>query len=234
MERPFQKDPGSKPIRETDKPQEERPVGEVSLVSTCTLIWRVLSGRRFAIPDADMPDVAQEALMRLWRWSEKYLDKSGRMTMEEWDSFTAKTAHNEVNRFLSNRIHAGEVPLDETSVMLIRTPEGNTDSEVVSLVAEVWQAICCLRLYQRRALLLNSSELLIYLRQFGISEPAIVASLELSKEDWLRISGRLPLSDEEIAVIARSPKKGRDPKAAARAIKKARFDARRKLGRLRK
>lgn len=207
---------------------------ESSLVSAIDLIWRVLCGRRYAVPEADMPDIAQEAVMRLWKWRNKYHEKAGGMTMAEWESFTAKTAHNEINRYFSNQLRANEIPLDEVALLAKGTPEGDADSEMFSLIRNVWQEICSLTLYQRRALLLGASELVIYLIRFGINEQSIVASLEISKEDWPDISRRSPLSDREIAVIARSSKMISDPEAAALAIGKARFDARKKLGRLRK
>lgn len=207
---------------------------EGSLVSAIDLIWRVLSRRRYAVPEADMPDVAQEAVLRLWKWRQKYHEKAAGLTISEWDSFTATTAHNEIKRHFSNQMRAAEVPLVDAISLGTRTPEGDADSEMLSLTQKVWQEICRLTQYQRRALLLGSPELLIYLIQFGVSEEAVVASLEISKEAWSEIFGRLPLSDREIAAIARSSKAITDPETAALAIGKARFDARKKLGRLKK
>lgn len=208
--------------------------GERSLIASLALIWRVIYGRRYALPESDASDVAQEALLRLWKWSEKFQEKSSRMTITEWDSFTAKTAHNEINRYFSNQLRNNESQLDDDDLIRSGTPEGNADVEMFSLVRNVWQEICSLTLYQRRALLLSSADLLIFLAQFGIREPLIVASLEINDEDWPDISERLPLSDREIAAIARSSKKISEADAAARAIGKARFDARRKLKGFRK
>jgi DNA-directed RNA polymerase specialized sigma24 family protein len=205
-----------------------------SLVSSLDLIWRVLCGRRYAVPEADMPDIAQEAVFRLWKWRQKYHEKASGLTNSEWDSFTATTAHNEIKRHFSKQMRATEVPLDDADLTRVWTPEGETDSEIYSLIRKVWQEICSLTQYQRRALLLGSPELLIYLIQFGVSERTVVASLEIRKEDWAEIFGRLPLSDREIAAISRSSKPTTDPEATTMAIGKARFDARKKLGRLKK
>jgi len=205
-----------------------------SVISAFSLIWRVLSGRRYAVQDAEIPDIAQEAAFRLWKWKEKYKEKANEMTDREWDSFIAKTTHNELNRRLSSQPRIREIPLDETGPLQVTTPEGHADSEMYSLIRNVWQEICRLTLYQRRALLLGSPELIIYLAQFGIAETKIVASIEIRKEDWAGISARLPLSDKEIAAIARCSKTGDDSKSATRAIGKARYDARRRLERLRK
>lgn len=234
MEESSRQDHKNTPTGKGKEARDSSSRNEGSLVSALALISRVICGRRYAVPEADILDITQEAVLRLWKWSEKFQERSSRMTMAEWDSFTAKTAHNEINRYFSNQLRSNEVPLDEGDLIRSGTPEGNADAELFSLVRNVWQEICSLTLYQRRALLLNSAELLIYLMQFGIDEPAIVASLEINEDDWPDIFGRLPLPDREIAAIARSSKAMRDPDAATRAIGKARFDARRKLKRFRK
>ena len=228
MERSIKKDHGSLPISDESRPSSPRR-DEVSFVSALALIWRVIYGRRYALPEADAPDVAQEAALRLWKWSEKFQQRSDEMTAAEWSSFTAKTAHNEVNRYSASSKRAAEVPIDEAGLIQDRAPAGNADSEMFSLVREVWQEICRLSLYQRRALLLSSIELLIYFLQFGISESAVVASLEITEEEWPEIAGRMPLSDNEIAAIARPHRNALDQEASCRAIKKARFDARTRL-----
>ena len=56
--------------------------------------------------------------------------------------------------------------------------EGQTDAEVCSLAKSVWQAICFFSLRQRRALLLNSQELIFDIRQSGISDE------ELARMFW--------------------------------------------------
>ncbi len=234
MDRTFQKDKGSEAIRNTREPDGEEKAGGISLASAFALVLRVLYGRRASLPEGDIPDVAQDAILRLLKWKEKYSEKAGSMTMAEWESYTAKTAHNEINRSFSNRKRKCEIPIDEASLMSAQTAEGRSDAEMFSLVRNVWQETCKLSLYQRRALLLNSPDLVIYFIEFGVNEAEIVASLEVSNEQWIDILERLPLSDVEIAAIARSHKNDRDPRAATRAIRKARFDARRKLGRLRK
>lgn len=234
MDRRVQEDPSISLISGFERADGDSPHGEGSLLAAFSVIWRVIKGRRYAVPEADIPDIAQEVALRVWKWKEKYPTKSEGMTISEWHSFTAKTAHNEINRFSSDRTKNCEVPIDDASGISAQSPNGDTHTEMVSLVGIVWQEICTLSLYQRRALLLGSLDLIIYLVQFGIAEEEIVASLEIREDDWADLSGRVPLSDREIAAIARSSKAASDPEAATRAIGKARFDARKKLGRLRK
>lgn len=217
------------------KESEVVPGGEEgSLFSALALVRRVVFWHRYALPEADLPDIAQEAVVRLWRWRRKYREKACGMTEPEWDSFTAKTAQNEINRYLSSYLRKKESALNEDTLPGTISPAGDSDTEMISLVRDSWQEICTLTLYQRRALLLGSPELLTYLVEFGVSEKAIVASLDISEEDWSGMYARLPLSDREIAAIAASSRTKGDPEAATRAIGKARFDARKKLERLRR
>lgn len=234
MDRPFEKEKGFGSIHNSRDPDGDSQDSGIALVSAFAIVWRVLYGRRSLLSESDMPDVAQNALMRLWKWKKTHPEKADSMTMAEWESYTAKTAHNEINRSFSNRKRKCEVPIDEESLRSAHTTEGSSDAEMISLVGNVWQETCKLSLYQRRALLLNSPDLVIYFIKFGVSEAEIVASLDISNEQWIDILQRLPLSDFEIAAMARLHKNDRDPRAATRAIRKARFDARRKLGRLRK
>ncbi len=127
----------------------------------------------------DVPDISQEAALRLWRWHSKFEDKSSQMAEADWKSFTARTAHNEVNRNLSNRNKRIETSLDETEAL-----GGEVDAssaETFVLVKTVWQGICKLSLYQRQALIFNSVDLVLYLFQFGIEEDELLATARTDK-----------------------------------------------------
>ena len=230
MDRPFQKDPKASSIRKLKEADDDPRANDSLFASTISLIWKVVTERRYAIPEADLPDVAQEAVLRVWKWREKYHKRAGGMTIEEWHSFTAKTAHNEINRFSTSRAKIREVPIDDAFGTAAPAAKGETDAEMVSLIGNVWQEICRLTLYQRRALLLGS-ELIVDLVQFSIAKTEIAGSLEITTEEWADILTRVPLSDREIA--ARSSKTNSISKTAG-AIGKARYDARRKLERLNK
>ncbi len=195
------------------------------------LIRKVIAGRRSVMAD-DVSDISQEAALRLWRWRSKFEDKSSQMAEADWKSFAARTAHNEVNRNLSNRNKRIETSLDETEAL-----GGEVDAssaETIVLVETVWQGICRLSLYQRQALLFSSVDLVLYLFQFGIEENELLAKLELTRESWERISTRMPLTDIEIAEIANPNSANGQRVATAGAVKKARFDARKRLKELMK
>lgn len=195
------------------------------------LIRKVIAGRRSVMAD-DVPDISQEAALRLWRWRSKFEDKSSQMAEGDWKSFVARTAHNEVNRNLSNRNKKNETSLDETEAL---GDEVNASSaETFVLVKTVWQGICRLSLYQRQSLIFSSVDLVLYLFQFGIEEDDLLAELELTKESWERISTRMPLTDIEIAEIANPNSANGQRVATAGAVKKARFDARKRLKELMK
>lgn len=195
------------------------------------LIRKVITGRRSVSTD-DMPDISQEAAFRLWKWRTKFEDKSLRMTEGDWRSFTARTTHNEVNRNLSNRNNTIEVPIDELEVHDSELDASSAETFV--LVHTVWQGICSLTLYQRQALIFSSVDLVLYLFQFGIEEEELLARLKLSRESWERISARIPLNDSEIAEIANPNSANGQRQTTAGAVKKARFDARKRLKELMK
>ena len=195
------------------------------------LIRKVIAGRRSVLAD-DVPDISQEAALRLWKWLTKFENKTSRMAEGDWKSFTARTAHNEVNRNLSNRNKRIETSLDETEAL-----GGGLDAssaETFVLVETVWQGICRLSIYQRQALLFSSVDLVLYLFQFGIEENELLAKLELTRESWERISTRMPLTDIEIAEIANPNSANGQRSTTAGAVKKARFDARKRLKELMK
>ncbi|MBK7934544.1 MAG: hypothetical protein IPK01_13895 [Acidobacteria bacterium] len=123
------------------------------------LIRKVIAGRRSVLAD-DVPDISQEAALRLWKWLTKFEGKGSRMAEADWKSFTAL--------------------------------------------------------------------------QFGIEENELLAKLELTKESWERVSTRMPLSDIEIAEIANPNSANGQRSTTAGAVKKARFDARKRLKELMK
>ena len=79
------------------------------------------------------------------------------------------------------------------------------------------------------ALLLHSQELVIYFLQSGISNEDLARILELGECEWDDIRRRIPLSDVQIAEITKEPNEKRHVAAIVGAIKKARYDARKKL-----
>ncbi|HQU93740.1 MAG TPA: hypothetical protein PLK77_15660, partial [Pyrinomonadaceae bacterium] len=62
----------------------------------------------------------------------------------------------------------------------------------------------------------------------------LIAKLELTRESWERISARMPLTDTEIAEIANPNSASGHKATTAGAVKKARFDARKRLKELMK
>lgn len=158
------------------------------------------------------------------------------MSGEEWKSFAARTAYNEVNRHFSGGKNAPNVPLETVSEIEEASVEGQTEIEVFSLIHRVWQEICQLSLRQRRSLLLHSQELIIYFLQSGIAEEELAQMLEFSKSHWYDIRKRLPLTDAQIAkdMECEGPGPLIRSSSTAGSVKKARYDARVKLEKLKR
>ncbi|MGH9947091.1 MAG: hypothetical protein ACRD6X_07835 [Pyrinomonadaceae bacterium] len=195
------------------------------------LARRIAYGRIPESRTADILDISQEVSLRLWKWREEYEEKSEAMSDKDWNSFAARTTHNEINRYFSLQMKTNEVPLEEAESTPSSAVGGNTDIEIVSMAKELWQGICLLTLYQRRSLLLHSSDLIIYLMVCGIEDTTIADTLGFRGDQWTEMIERLPLNDTEIAKLETESRShgGRNQKVNARAIKKARFDARKKL-----
>lgn len=81
---------------------------------------------------------------------------------------------------------------------------------------------------------MHSAETLIYLMQFGLNEKQIASALSFDIEMWRALSPQIPLTDVEIARLVNDNGGLVNNGAQVRNIKKARYDARKKLERLRK
>ena len=143
------------------------------------------------------------------------------MSEGEWNSFAARTAYNEVKRHFSRATRSESLPLESVNEAAQTSIEKQTEIEVALLIKQVWQAICQLTLRQRQSVLLHSQDLIIYFLQIGISDEQFADLLDVTSAEWISILGRLPMTDAEIAAQTAS---------TAAAIKKARHDARVRLG----
>lgn len=205
-----------------------------SFLKSLPLIRRIADGRRPLLGESDISDITQCVALRLWKWSGNHREKSDRMSAKDWDAFAARTTYNEINRHYSSRAMSNEVSIEQAYSVSGDVLEGGAYAEVFSLIRIVWQEICNLSIRQRQALLFHSSELAVYFLQAGIKPIEMAAVLDVSLEEWTRLCERLPLSDVEIAEITQAADDPRSGRSVAKAIKKARFDARKKLERLKK
>lgn len=207
--------------------------GEGLINGVLKLIKIITNGRSSRLPEADSPDVAQDTALRLWKWHQKFPERSNGMSPEEWHSFAATSAYNEVNRYKTKLSKNNEVPLVFIPELEDLTQDVEAELEMKILVRAFWQGICKLSLYQRRALLLHSAEIGLYLMQFGISEEDIADKLSFDEEEWRYLSLQMPLTDIEIAKLMKGNGNGVfNAQVSVRNIKKARYDARKNLGKL--
>jgi len=224
--------PGEPLSPEAQMQSERRSDGLIH--EALTLIKLIATGRRAGLRESDVPDVTQETALRLWKWLKKFPEKSNGMSGEEWKSFTARSAFNEISRRRTKLIKQNEVSLEDIPSIEDLTHDSESDLEMTILVYEVWQRICNLSLYQRRALLFHSADLLIYLMQFGIDENHIARAVSFEVGEWRILSLQMPLTDIEIAKLVSGASNIANTDSAVRNIKKARHDARKKLGKLKR
>src|SRR4051812_1302403 len=103
------------PSPDNEETGDEIPTGEEmsvddSLLSALPVVQGIVR-RKFARSwTSDGIDLVQGIFLRLLRWRNKYREKSDEMSDEEWKSFAARTAFNEINRYFSKNRMFTEVP----------------------------------------------------------------------------------------------------------------------------
>lgn len=209
---------------------------EESFLAALPVVRKIVRRRSVSFQPADALDLEQGIIVRLLDWREKHREKSEKMSSDEWKSFAARAAYNEINRLFTEGIEVETIPLEEIHEAADQKQvEGYTGAEVYSLVHQFWQEICSLSLRQRRALLFHSQELVIHLLESGIGDEELACVLEVTEDEWSRILDELPLSDFQIADLTCGKSSGdKNIESLAKSIKKARYEARGRLQKLTK
>ena len=202
------------------------------LLSALPVVQKIVRRKTVFSWQSEASDLVQGIALRLLNWRNKHPEKSEKMSPEEWQSFAAKTAYNEINRHYSDNSKINTLPLDSAQECAEQFVEGQSEAEVRSLVCEVWQETCNLSLRQRRALLFGSQELVVYFLKIGITDEEIAENLSLTIDEWERVKENLPLLDIQIAKIIKEKGNQKSVEAIANSIKKARHEARAKMRRV--
>lgn len=202
-----------------------------SLLAAIPVVQKIVRRKTFSSWQSEASDLVQGIVLRLLNWRNKYQAQSAEMTMDEWQSFAAKTAYNEINRHYKHQ-SLTNVPLDSVQEAVAEgSLEGESEAEVRSLAAQVWQKICSLSLRQRQALLFGSQELVVYFLTIGITDEELAEKLNLTAEEWADAKNRLPLKDIQIAELLKQTGNENSIEAIAKSMKKARHEARAKVRR---
>ena len=203
------------------------------LLASLPVVQKIVRRKSLLCWQSEASDLVQKIALRLLKWRDRHRENSDEMSPDEWQSFAAQTAYNEINRHFSNNPVSFEVPLAAASDVAAQNfVEGQSEAEFYSLARLVWQEICNLSLRQRLALLLNGQELVNYLLVAGITDEKLADVLELTMEEWVNVKEKLPLSDLGIAGLFQAKGNRKSIEKAAKSIKKARHEARAKLRRL--
>lgn len=201
------------------------------LLTALPVVQKIVRRKTVFSRQSEAPDLVQGIALRLLKWRNKHQEKSEEMSKEEWQSFAAKTAYNEINRHYSDNSKIHIVPLDSAQECAEEVVKGQSETEVFLRILEVWQEICNLSVRQRRALLFGSQELVVYFLKVGISDEEMAENLSLTIDEWVRVKESLPLLDLQIAKIIKEKGNQKSVEAIAGSIKKARHEARLKLRR---
>ena len=202
---------------------------EASLLAALPVVQKIIRRKIAFSHYSDSSDIFQGIVLRLWNWRSKFREKSARMSPTEWESFAARTAYNEINRYYSSSSKNKKfVSLDEAAeVASTNSVAGETGAEIESLARFVWQGVCRLTLRQRRAYLLQDRHAVTYFLLGGVADKELATVLDITNEDWLEIKAQMPLTELQISEF--SGGNNRSPKPDARSVKKARHEARAKL-----
>lgn len=202
------------------------------LLTALPVVQKIVRRKTVFSWQSEASDLVQGIALRLLNWRKRNQEKSEKMSPDEWQSFAAKTAYNEINRHYSDNSKIKVVPLDSAHDCTEDIIQGQSEAEVRSLVCEVWQETCNLSLRQRRALLFGSQELVVYFLKIGITDEEIAENLSLTIEEWARVKEDIPLLDIQIAKILKEKGNQKSIEAIAGSIKKARHEARAKMRRV--
>jgi hypothetical protein len=202
------------------------------LLTALPVVQKIVRRKTSFSWQSEAADLVQGIALRLLNWRKRNQEKSEKMSPDEWQSFAAKTAYNEINRHYSDNSKIKVVSLDSAQECTEEIVEWQSDAEVFLRVLELWQEICNLSLRQRRALLFSSQELVVYFLKIGITDGELAANLSLTIDEWARVKEKLPLMDIQIAKILREKGNQKSVEAIANSIKKARHEARANLRRV--
>lgn len=199
------------------------------LLASLPVVQKIVRRKTVFSWQSEASDLVQAVALRLLNWRKRNLEKSEEMSKDEWQSFAAKTAYNEINRYFADN-SLKDVSLDSVQEAA-ESIEGQSEIEVFSLTFEVWQKICNISLRQRQALLFGSQELVIYLLKIGITDEELAEKLNLTIEEWAEVKNRLPLKSLQIAELLKEIGNENSLEAIAKSMKKARHEARAKVRR---
>lgn len=202
------------------------------LLASLPVVQKIVRRKTVFSWQSEASDLVQAVALRLLNWRNRNLEKSEEMSKDEWQSFAAKTAYNEINRqFADNSLN--DVSLDSVQEgVAAEYIAGQSEVEVNSLTLEVWQKICSLSFRQRQALLLGSQELVIYLLKIGITDEELAEKLNLTTGVWAEVKNRLPLKNVQIAELLKEIGNENSIQAIVKSMKKARHEARAKVRRV--
>ena len=92
---------------ESRNPPDDQNHREAELLAVLPVVRKIVGRRTLPALTSDAADVIQSVALRLWKWRQKYRDKSRELSPGEWESFAARTAYNEINRHFPVKFCSG-------------------------------------------------------------------------------------------------------------------------------
>ena len=175
---------------------------EKYFLNTFPLIRRIASRNSGIVNTGAAEDIFQTVALRLWKWKKDERN----LSEEEWLKYANRATQNEIKRFYGSKyrrnVSLSEIEEDhqfDFTVDGCPRPAGNTESEVRSSLKYLWKTVREFSLRQKYAFLFRKQDFIFELvsRECCAIEE-IAGSLDLSRQEFIELAQRLPLSNEEI------------------------------------
>ena len=96
------------------------------LLTALPVVQKIVCRKTVFSWQSEASDLVQGIALRLLNWRNRNQEKSEKMSPDEWQSFAAKTAYNEINRHYSDNSKIKVVPLDSAQECAEEIVEGQS------------------------------------------------------------------------------------------------------------
>lgn len=181
-------------------------------------------------------DLSQRIFYKIWLWRHR---NKKELELQEWQKVINVTVNTEVSEYFSERprreILFSQAGFNLQEEMLStesspQTPEGNSETELRSLLLSIWKTAHILSLRQRYAFLLHNPDFLVEFVMYECcTGTELAAFFEMTAGEISDVLKFLPLSDEKIAIILETKIK---EKVSPNQLWEARAKAKKKLSKI--
>lgn len=185
---------------------DDAPISQEELsLDTFSLIQKLVKGKLSHLYADYVEDVSQTVLLKLFKW--KATRTNLEITEDDWLKIVNVATQNTIKSFHSHKLRRELTTEDEKLDFFANEIsqiyiEGNTETEVCSLLNSLWKSFQNLPKRQKFALILHNENFILELllnKCCSISE--IAETLEISVKTLNNLLEKIPMSDDEIGGV---------------------------------